>query len=967
MTAGQWSEGLRILVENTNKARNLSDHIWHAKGLENIIVCLLLHSWAGLEFQIPSICYTLSDRSSTQQRSSVSLPSDFKPADAAQLASVRRLSTSLPDLLKLVLGLYRSIEGSLELPFVSIAEATVRFSKLLAVLQNAGGELDHSTLDHFIGSSERSSGASGKASSLSRAGGASRATIAEMLSHAYVNNEDTLQVSDQLAILAGTATVYSLLQMHRKKANVLRGLVSKLTIALTQARKRGAAEVGIHPAASLSAETGADAVLDLTQDRKGVNEMMAEIARAYGVQLPNKSNDTEQQAQIQPGFGSDSLKVSILRDFAAFCEATPDPYGVLRMTTAVLSAFGPNGAVDVEEYRYNRVLKKDDQGRLTATLAHTIGVTKHLGLPQVEAEYWDRFFVRGVEFVPPALGQEIIDRGSEQPKPGATATETTAADGNPLLYDPNTKRPGTASKPQDTPTLVANEASVCLITLQNPFEFPVEVESLNLGTDGVELRTGHGPITLQPMRLQQVPIGVFPSTPGRYKIDHIRAKISGCTEQKFPIVSKAWTPEASTLVKELGQDAATPEAPLNAQGSGAEHTVVEVHVIEPQPMLILENPSLQNASVMLLDGEKRSLFVTVLNPSAIPLSIYKQVFLATHRPPSDSDLDTALRTDSAEREEVVEVEAGGRHEFKFSVHGKAKVARVHVAFIYCRQQEDRPQYARILDLQLHLTINAALQAQHLRATPVEGDTDTDDFMLSFDLRNAWPEPLRYTATTSSQMDGDGLAVTKAMRELNPGQVERVDILMPRIVLSSSTGWDARDLTKALLKTLSVTWRGEDRAGEVDLSGLTLSAEEVEIVTKSSIHLKMHLISSTNDLPEQASASKDAVVKVGSYVTLVVTLSTPPGMTEPVLAKMFPFAVNSTNGDRTARPAPTEHGWMPRTVRPSGSGEETVHHFPVFPVVAGRIELEVTARSWLGAESTAALGVARCKIGMMAVE
>ena len=562
MTAGQWSEGLRILVENTNKARSLADHIWHGKGMENIVVCLLLHSWAGLEFQIPSICYTLSDRSSNQQRFSVNLPSDFKPTDAAQLASVRRLSTSLPDLLKFVLSLYRSLEGSLELPFVSRAEATVRFSKLLAVLHNAGGELDHSTLDHFIGSSAKNGGTNGQAPSLPSGAGPSKAAISEMLSQAYTTNEDTLQVSDQMPILAGTASVYALLQMHRKKANVLRALVVKLTIALTQARKRGAAEVGIHPAASLTGETGADAILALTQDSKGVHKMMAEIARAYGVQLPNKSNDTEDQAQVQPGFGSDSLKVSILRDLTAFCEATPDPYGVLQMTTAILEAFGPNGAVDVEAYRCNGVLKKDDQVRLTATLARTVGVSKHLGLPGVEAGYWDRFLVRGIEFVPPGTDAEIIVRGSKQPKPGAAATETPAGEGNPLLYDPNTKRPGTASKPQDAPILVANEASFCLITLQNPYEFPVEVESLSLVTDGIELRTGHGPITLGPMRLQQVPIGVFPSTPGHYKIDHLLVKINGCAEQKFPIVSKAWTPEASVLVKELGQDALGPEAPL---------------------------------------------------------------------------------------------------------------------------------------------------------------------------------------------------------------------------------------------------------------------------------------------------------------------------------------------------------------------------------------------------------------------
>jgi hypothetical protein len=52
MCAGRWQDALKELVENTSRARTFGDHLWHAKGLENILVCLLLFAWSGMDFQV---------------------------------------------------------------------------------------------------------------------------------------------------------------------------------------------------------------------------------------------------------------------------------------------------------------------------------------------------------------------------------------------------------------------------------------------------------------------------------------------------------------------------------------------------------------------------------------------------------------------------------------------------------------------------------------------------------------------------------------------------------------------------------------------------------------------------------------------------------------------------------------------------------------------------------------------------
>ena len=61
LLAGRWNDALKELVESTNRVRAFSDHIWYAKGVENILVCLLLCAWKGIDFEVCSkYCRTVS-------------------------------------------------------------------------------------------------------------------------------------------------------------------------------------------------------------------------------------------------------------------------------------------------------------------------------------------------------------------------------------------------------------------------------------------------------------------------------------------------------------------------------------------------------------------------------------------------------------------------------------------------------------------------------------------------------------------------------------------------------------------------------------------------------------------------------------------------------------------------------------------------------------------------------------------
>ena len=56
LLAGRWPDALRELTNSAFLARGSNDHVWHAKALEYIIVCLLLYGWAGLDFTVCLSC-----------------------------------------------------------------------------------------------------------------------------------------------------------------------------------------------------------------------------------------------------------------------------------------------------------------------------------------------------------------------------------------------------------------------------------------------------------------------------------------------------------------------------------------------------------------------------------------------------------------------------------------------------------------------------------------------------------------------------------------------------------------------------------------------------------------------------------------------------------------------------------------------------------------------------------------------
>ncbi|KAI7655269.1 hypercellular protein-like protein HypA [Hortaea werneckii] len=880
MMAGQWNEALRMLTEHTNAARKLSDSLWHAKGLDGILVCMLLLAWAEQGFSIPSVCFPSEQRSSFTHSAklSVTLPTDFRPTEVAYQAAVGKLSMSLPELLKHILSLYRLGEGALELPPLVQHEARLRFCDLLATLYCENGELNGNARSYIV---ERASPRRPATLEGASAGSPiSRGSISSMLAEAQPTEEDHLAATDHIQLLGGISRAYSALGMERKSGLMLRGMIDKLTAALIQARKLGAAEAGIHPAASLSVDAGADIVVGAAAESPGLQELMDKIGRIYGVSLLTTAHDDESEGPLTSvpfDFGNAQIKSVVLRALLAFCEASPDPHGVLRIASSLLRAAGAYASLDAGASMSDEIAAKDDQIRVATSLSRTVGVSRHLGLTDIQAEYWDPFLVRGVCFVEPHASRNLLPLGSSK---GNSATQ--GIPGNPLLYDPNAKR-GTQAKGRLP--IVRNEPLSCLVTLQNPLETPVEIEDLALATDGnnnVDLDlVNFTPVTLKPLCFQQVPCAVSPTRSGDFSITGCRIRVAGCREKVFRIFDQPWSPSGETLVKFQGQHVQAKFHP----GPAAATASVPMTAIESMPLLEIEHTSHGEGSMMLLDGETQTINVVLRNKSqdvaAAISSISDSAGVLRIKRPDHGVRDRTSQQIS--RDSAVEVvQPGSILSLDFDVLGKVAVSATSLNIIYGRPDASHGSHKRVASLSLHMTVDAALQAQN----PDIIDDDADGFEFSFDVHNALPKPLSFFVEC---IDGHHNPPIKApssspqntpKREilLSPGETQRVSHHFSRNpYIPHSSEQDQEIIQTALLNRIQViwrTWKGEPRWGKLDLSShLTFTPHHLQVLRASQARLRLRLL--TDEEESRQTRTLPPKLKSGAFATLRLEILHPP--------------------------------------------------------------------------------------------
>ncbi|RAL07761.1 TRAPPII-specific subunit TRS120 [Aspergillus homomorphus CBS 101889] len=687
LQAGRWPDALKELVEAASNARASSDYVWHAKALESILLCLLMLAWAGMDFQIPPVCYPVSDKSS---KLSYNTTFDSTSSSAGnRIISLQNLSNLLPDLSNNILNLYNRAANITDepLPQLIYSETVVRLARLLAAARIRDGALDDVALKNIVTNEplvpllrpERPRGLN-----ILR-----KSEIANFLFRALpLSPGSDLPPTDAIPITVGVISVLNILDLPRKKAFLLRELLSLMVPTLVQARKIGAAEVGVHPAAGLASLT--DTAFDINaldlgpgNMEESMRSLLAVIGDTYGVQplsyfeWEKRRSSTISATDALPDYdsvaavversfrhasldryGDLKLKIDVLKAAISSCEALPDFHGVLRFTVELLQTI--RGDLMLAETRFNPpCLSRDEQIRLLNNIKRTVGAANKLGASELEAEYWDDFLIRGVELLPLPDPRRPVRHSKTDLDAVAADREESAKD--PFLYNPFAKANIKASEM----LMVAGEYAAFQVSLQNPYDFELEIERLSLDSVGVPLDAVAEWILVPPLSMQKITVYGQALEEGALNVTGCIVKVRNCRERRFPIFKALWRPEAEVKFKRTGLAAKKPavDRPLSWSSTtsrdgkpvpkkGPDTSACEVKVIGKQPSVVIESLSLSQSAIMVLEGELSSFDITLRNTSPCPLNF----ILFTFQDSTTKQVQSALSNKDLLPVEIYELE-----------------------------------------------------------------------------------------------------------------------------------------------------------------------------------------------------------------------------------------------------------------------------------------------------------------------
>lgn len=830
LQAGRWTDALKELIEGASVAKSTNDHLWHGKALELIVISLLLLAWAEIEFTVPTVCLPPPEKAAA----STTAVEEAAKTDPNQPKHLRNFQVILPDLLDRIVALYSRISAE-HLPPLPLSEAIIRFCRILSALHVSQGQLGQRALEIIVlgTAPDKPLTTSPRFSIIP-----TRTQIVNMLFRAFpASSSELLTTVDRIVILSGIASVLSVLGFQRKKAMVVRELISVLIGGFVEARTRGAAEVGIHPAAGLVALNGANgqvngsAALDLAESdvEYGVDAFLDLILKTYGVvnfdvgshvlndakMLPDDSDAgciaRIQRQSVARLFGMQQIKINILRACINFSEALPDFAGVLKFSSDLLRTAGSGVAPGPRREDASPQLAVDEQVRLVTNISKTFSLTKRLGLGHLEAEYWDEFLLRGVKLEPLARTRTPVEHLKSE-LPGASAVRTSQ-DVNPFIHNPFQKQP---DKEAALNNLVAGEAAIFKLTLQNPFDIEVDIESVRLDTEGIQFESSVESAIIGAYRTQTLRIGGTPKESGSLHVTGAIVRVRGCRERRFPIFPQPWAPDTEVKVKAIGLSSLDLHMSLPPPSAPkTEH--VGLNVISQQPVVVVKSTTLPQSSVMVLEGERQAFSVTLQNLSTTTPADF---LLFSFQDSTQEALQGRLNNREATPAELYEYELilakkqalrlrknaktkryiapGDTATFDFEILGKpgltAGTIQVDYAHLGVPPEEVKDKfYTRQVSLQLTVTVNASVEVSRMDILPLHGSipqplwnrtnkvggqsyvlTADKYCLLLLDLRNAWPSNM------VAQLEiEDGTLIEE---HILPGNTSRVLLPLKRIYL-----------------------------------------------------------------------------------------------------------------------------------------------------------------------------------------
>lgn len=542
----------------------------------------------------------------------------------------------------------------------------------------------------------------------------------------------------------------------------------------------------------------------------------------------------------------------------------------------------------------NSWMNPGDQHHLY-TLASKSLATAHRRGDAHKIDFWSWKPVISVEVVPPASDRMPTERPWKDLVPSEADPAKNAATW--YSFNPRARRKGNTKA-----IVVQNETVEFAVTLQNPFAFDLEVQSLSLSTTGASIQTAPVSLLIPANSFHVKHIACTPLESGTLVVRGCMVQLPNSTPKEFvlPLASEAqeeskekrrskWMDDL-VRVKATGLDARRRSTLLvGPPVPDRKEEFLECRVVPQLPLLRVRRTSLTHGALMLYSGECFRICLTVENVSSLPIDFLRMSFEDSTLPPLQQALVEGELT-VAEAYET-EYELVNRPVLKWDLEGAATLgtvlaprqkipiwvtclgkegctsAAMRIHYSFARQDEvPTPEsfFLRSLSYPLLVTVYHTLECHAMDIVPYSGTLSPGDSpkkwcLFMIDVKNLYGQPFEVTfertqegtdpaTTTRLVAPGATSRITIPVRRfsLPPDQVSRdIPTLSDRQFVVSKAGFTATQqelfwYRESLFDIVKARWSepGTGRTGELSLRQQRLTLPMLETLRLEDITVQL---------------------------------------------------------------------------------------------------------------------------------
>ncbi|KAG0291097.1 hypothetical protein BGZ96_005499 [Linnemannia gamsii] len=641
LMAGRLSDAVTSYQSVIEVTKTNSDFLWNASAMEGLYCAVVLLAFIQADIS------QINQQQIQQVMSTPTSPTTSEPTKIQTAPAIKPLIIDIPEKYQAILILYNKVPNN-GAPAILYVEACMRVTKFIATCFACGnGILDDRALAAVVSGnilmhaeasaaegqqpmtqsssgtqSQTSSGAAGllrRASTLrSRSGsittpnlGVTRTDIMNWVTKAWTGRLDELWILDQIHFTTSIASILGAIQFRRKQSLYLRYAVRMIAPLLHQTRLAQAA----------AAQSNGTPPRKAANSDHGVLDCLTQICNVFGVGDSFTSN-----TNLYMDHGWPELQIDILYECIRTAEAVPDYKAMMHFSTTLLR-------------QLHAYLTREEQAGLYASLPRILAAAKKSNSTDLtDIHYWTKNLVVDIEVCSPSARKLPFTRSKDTLKsilPETKRSVSAAGEVDPFIYNPFHRKVNNVAKMD----LVADETAYFIVTLTNPHGIDVEVQEIRLSTTGVEFEAIPTSTMIPAQTTVSIKVAGIPKGPGELVIRGCWVQILHCGEEEFFVTSPRTgnvnandskaaqaASDAMLRVKKRGLESFTLK---KSDEDAVESKFATVTVIPAQPLLKISSTSLQHGSVMLFEGERTVVRLTLENIGAVPVDFVTLTFSDT--------------------------------------------------------------------------------------------------------------------------------------------------------------------------------------------------------------------------------------------------------------------------------------------------------------------------------------------------